>query len=237
MSVDLSRALRALVLGAWAAFFVWLIASGEIYRYIGPRTYWVVWFGAAALIAAFFSQLPGLRGAPGRSMPSGRQIVGLVAVMAPILIVVLIPTPKLGALAASNKTTGGIATATALQAPALQPGQKLSLVDISYASESEKYASALGISDGYSVDLTGFVTHPGDLRGAQFELTRFSIFCCAADVIPYSVPVDTSRLGGGLDFPDDTWLAVKGELARAGGEYVLVARRVKKVPEPRDPYI
>ena len=100
----------------------------------------------------------------------------------------------------------------------------------------KKYSAVLGICDYFSIVLARFVTHHKDLSGAQFALTRFSIFCCAADVIPYSVPVDTSRLGG-LDFPDDTWLAVKGELARAGGEYVLLARRVKKVPEPRDPYI
>lgn len=45
----MTQALRVFVLAAWTAFFVWLIASDEMYRYVGPRTYWVIWFGAGAL--------------------------------------------------------------------------------------------------------------------------------------------------------------------------------------------
>lgn len=236
MRLDITRALRTFVLGAWAAFFIWLILSDEIYRYIGPRTYWVVWFGAAALVAAFLSQLIGIRSAPVEHPPSSQQLLGLVAVLVPILVLAFIPAPKLGALAASNKTSGGIATATALQAPAARPGQEVSFTEIDYASESEEYAASLGITDGYPVDLTGFVTHPEDLQGETFALTRFSIFCCAADVVPHSVTVDPSKTAV-TDFQDDTWLRVRGELAKVGAEYVLQAEDITEVEEPDDPYI
>ena len=40
---------RMVVLALWSAFFAWLLVSGEVYRYIGPRTRWVVVFGAVML--------------------------------------------------------------------------------------------------------------------------------------------------------------------------------------------
>jgi uncharacterized membrane protein YcgQ (UPF0703/DUF1980 family) len=68
---------------------------------------------------------------------------------------------------------------------------------------------------------------PGD-----FALTRFAIFCCAADVVPHSVPVDGSR-----DYPNDLWLSLTGTLEEREGKFVVVAESIEEVPEPDDPYI
>ena len=42
---------RTVVLVTWAAFFDWLWLSGASGRFVGPRTAWVVLFGAATLTA------------------------------------------------------------------------------------------------------------------------------------------------------------------------------------------
>lgn len=42
---------REFVVLAWAGFFTWLWLSGQMTRYLGPRTYWVVPVGAVALLA------------------------------------------------------------------------------------------------------------------------------------------------------------------------------------------
>src|SRR5688500_13479106 len=46
------RAVMAVMLLAWGAFLGWMAISGSIARYLGPRTYWVAWFGAATLLLA-----------------------------------------------------------------------------------------------------------------------------------------------------------------------------------------
>lgn len=238
MSFDLRRSMRTLVLAVWASFFIWMIWSGEIYRYIGPRTYWVIYFGAFALTLALFSQLLGYRQAAPHNASSVKEFLGLGVLLVPILVVLVIPTPKLGAQAAATKSSGGIASSSALRATSLAPGQEVSFVEINYASESDDYAASIGLSDGYEVELTGFVTHPEGLGQYAFALTRFTIFCCAADVIPYSVNIDVSSAKSlAADFDDDTWLTVKGEVSKAGSEYVVIATDIKKVPEPDDPYI
>ena len=217
------RLLRGIVLTAWGAFFVWLLVSGEVYRYIGPRTQWVVVFGAIALGAialAFWFR-------PGR-IERGNA-VGVLVMLLPIIAVLVVPKPSLGSLAASRKLSGG--PVVSLRPQPLAPGESVSFPEIEYASESSEYAAVNGITDGYEVELIGFVTHPDTTTG-DFALTRFSIFCCAADVVPHSVPVDADR-----DYPSDAWLSIEGVLESRDGTFVVVARSIEEVSEPDDPYI
>lgn len=230
----MSRTARAVVLVAWTTFFVWLLATGEVHRYIGVRTLWVVELGAVILAVAMVAQLLSL---PGESAPEPlrlREAGGLVLLLCPIIVVLLIPAPSLGALAASTKATGGILSSDALIPAAPQNGEAASFVDIHFASASETYAAEAGIADGYRVELTGFVTHADEAPEGGFALTRFFISCCAADAIPYSVGVDP---GSSRTWADDTWLKVAGALYKEGDQYVLRAESVTQVPEPKDPYI
>ena len=217
------RILRGLVLAAWGAFFVWLLVSGEVLRYIGPRTQWVVVFGAVALVAAalgFWTM---------RRDHSDGGAAGVAIMLLPIVAVLVVPKPSLGSLAASRKLSGG--PVVNIQPQPLGPGEEVSFPEIEYASESEEYAATNGITVGSEVELTGFVTSPEEGNGV-FALTRFSIFCCAADVVPHSVEIDAER-----DYPDDAWLTVQGVLEERDGTFVVVARSIEEVPEPQDPYI
>jgi uncharacterized repeat protein (TIGR03943 family) len=220
---------RAVVVAVWAGFFVWLLVSGEIYRYIGPRTYWVVVFGAVALGVVTL-----LMAFTGRGIPARTDAVGIAAMLLPIAVVLVVPQPSLGALAASHKLSGVPITAGTFQPQALGPGEEVSFAEIEYASESSKYAATIGITDGYPIDLTGFVTHPSGLDSGEFALTRFAIYCCAADVVPHSVTVAPKEAG---EYSDDQWLTVDGHLEDRGGAYVLVPDTITKVEEPKDPYI
>jgi uncharacterized membrane protein YcgQ (UPF0703/DUF1980 family) len=69
--------------------------------------------------------------------------------------------------------------------------------------------------------------------GRQFELARFYITCCVADAVPVGVPVETS----GARYRKDDWLDVSATLAQRGKRYVLVARQIKHVKAPKDPYL
>ena len=215
------RILRGVVLAAWGAFFVWLLVSGEVLRYIGPRTQWVVVFGAVALTLV----------AAGFWMSRDKQqagTIGVAVLLLPIIAVIVVPKPTLGSLAASRKLSGG--PVVSLQPQPLEPGEEVSFPEIEYAAESSEYASANGIVDGLEVELTGFVTETE--ASADFDLTRFAIFCCAADVVPHSVPVDADR-----DYPADQWLTVTGVLEERDGTLVVVASSVEEISEPQDPYL
>ena len=225
--------LKTIVLLIWAAFFGWLLFSGEVYRYIGPRTYWVVIFGVVCLGAVAFGNLVlTMRSDASRASP--RQVMGFVTSVVPIILVLLIPKPSLGSLAVSRKMSGGI-VAAAIQPSAADPGGEVSFQEVTLGTESPEYAAALGLADGYPLELTGFVSDAAIGVPDAFPLTRFSIFCCAADATPYTVPVRAPV--GTPDFPRDTWLEVEGALFLDGDEWVLEAERIDEVAEPSNPYI
>jgi uncharacterized repeat protein (TIGR03943 family) len=226
------RATRAAAVGVWALFFAWLWLSGEAARYLGPRTRWVVVFGAFALAGALAAQLARLR--YGSGSPSRRDVAGLAVLIAPVLAVVVVPEPQLGALAASKKaTTQGAIALGSLAVPGPEPGEVISFAEIHQASRSQSYANAAGVADGTKVRLTGFVTPVDDGSDGTFGLTRFYVSCCAADAVPFSVTVTAP----GPAPPDDTWLDVAGTLSLRGGEYVVVAETMQRRSEPADPYL
>lgn len=224
---DAGHALRTLTLAAWTIAFATLWSTGEMARYLGPRTYWVVPFGTAALGAATVAHVALLRNRPARALTRGAA-VSSAALLVPLLLLVAVPAPRLGALAASKKNVSGVA-ATSLVAPA--PGGEISFAEIAYASESSEYAALAGVSEGLEVELTGFVTEAsGEL---SFAVTRFEIACCAADAVPYSVGV----MSGEPSPAQDTWVEVEGRLVMHEGAFVLEAGSVAEVAEPDDPYL
>jgi uncharacterized repeat protein (TIGR03943 family) len=234
--VDGRRVTRLVLLTAWAAFLAWLQVSGEIGRYIGPRTYWVVDLGAIALGFSAAGHLFSLRStAPAGVRP--RELLGGLVLLAPILAVVLVPAASLGSLAASHKAISRLSSGSSGTVPVIHDASKgVSVVDIHYASESADYAAEVGITDGYRIALLGFVTHPSGTPSGDFALTRFFISCCAADAIPYSVEVDPGAAAS-KPFRNDTWLVVRGVLRRRGDEYVLEATRIEPAKAPKDPYL
>jgi putative membrane protein len=236
MTQRMSHLMRAFGLAAWAAFLAWLWASGEMTRYLGPRTYWVVPFGAIALGAVACGYLLAVPRMPNpfRKRSAPKELLGLAILVLPMIAAVLVPSPNLGALAASRKQTGGVGIAGAVAAPAAQPEAPISFIDFYFAEKSEKYAAAKGMAEGAEVKLLGFVTRGSEAPPGTFELTRFYISCCAADAIPYSAPV---RPRQAHDWTDDTWLEVSGRLARPEGHWVVVAESIIPRREPRDPYL
>lgn len=232
MNIDRRRLLRAVVLSVWAGFFIWLRLTGEVTRYLGPRTYWVVTFGGLALAAGAVVHFATLKTTRPSSPVGLREGLGMLLLVLPVLTVVMVPGADLGALAASrrNAATGIASVSTIIPEPDSE--REVQFLDIHYANQSESYAAAMGIVDGLELELTGFVTHPSGLERGTFALTRFYVSCCAADAIPYSVVV-----GGEADYPDDTWLKISGSVTDRDGRFVLTPSSIKGVGKPKDPYL
>jgi uncharacterized repeat protein (TIGR03943 family) len=227
------RIARTVVLLVWASFFAYLWLTGEMTRYLGPRTYWVVPFGMATLVGAAAIHVATLRSRSPRKLSPG-QIGGLSVLLIPIVAVVVVPRPDLGALAASRKATG-VGAAAGYMAPPASSDAEPSFIDVHFANESPEYGTKRGVVEGRALDLVGFVSRSPASPGGAFELSRFYVSCCAADAIPYSVVVDPA--GSSVDFSADTWLSVSGVLRRGPGGFELEARSIREVKEPRDPYL
>jgi uncharacterized repeat protein (TIGR03943 family) len=143
--------------------------------------------------------------------------------------------PKLGALAASNKLSSrGIDPS---RSPRLAPrdAAHIGCLQLDAAGRDRALSRELGLSDGRTVELSGFVSTEAGARGA-FELSRFYITCCVADAVPVSVRVAP---GGSLRgrLQRDDWIEVTGVLARGHRQWTVRALRIEHVKPPSDPHL
>ena len=228
MSVD-ARIARGGTLGLWAAFFLVLWATGTSGRFLGPRTQWIVPFGAVVLtlatIAYAYGYVRSKRSGPSLTL---REAASLVALLVPLAAVSLVSHVALGSYAASRK--GGIGFAfTRPQAPS-KPSEA-SFLDIRVAEGDSGFAAQAGIKPGVRVRLLGFVVGSKDVPPGTFDLARFYIACCIADAEAVGVPVV------GRGFRPNAWLEVTGSLTRRGKRFVVVPDKVTRVRAPKQPYL
>ena len=228
MSVD-ARIARGGVLGLWAVFFLVLWASGTAGRYLGPRTQWIVPFGAVVLalatIAYAYGYVRARRSGPSLTL---REAASLFALLVPLAAVSLVPHAALGSYAASRK--GGISFAFVRPHAPAKPSEA-SFLDIRIADGDRDFAAQAGIRPGVRVRLLGFVVASKDVPSGTFELARFYIACCIADAEAVGVPV------GGRGYKPNTWLEVTGSLAKRGKRFVVVPDKVIRVRAPEEPYL
>jgi putative membrane protein len=224
------------VLGAWSLLFAWLLISGEVARYLGPRTFWVAAFGAIGLTVVTLLYGAGNAGSAdaGRTL-SAREAGGLLALMAPVLIAFLMANASLGSLAASRKLTSRGIDVNRLEEVLAGDSSELGFLELNVAGRRPDFARENGIVPGRPVDLTGLVLDPSEAGPRSFQLGRFYITCCVADSIPVGVEVDPD--GASPAVTSDEWLEVTGQVAKRRGEIVVEAMRVSPVDEPDDPYL
>ena len=236
MTID-SRNVRALVLIAWSAFLLWLWGSGEVARYLGPRTQWVVPVGAVALVLITGAYLRENRRRP---QWAGRirlgEALGLGALLLPVVAGALFANAQLGALAASKKLSQRGIDLSALADLAAGDASHPDFVQIDVAGHNAGFAKRTGLTAGRTVRLVGFVaSSPRGQRG-RFQLARFYITCCVADAVPIGVPVDPATARR-IRYRKDDWLDVTASLAHRGNAYVLQARKISRTNAPHDPYL
>ena len=233
MRLDL-RTVRAIGLIAWGALFGWLWLTGESVRYLGPRTQWVVPVGAVGLTLAAAGYLRATRHEPSaRARPL--ELLGLVALIVPILAAATLAHAQLGSLAASNKLSSRGIDPSALARLASRDAHDIGFLQLNAAGRDSGLSRELGLSEGSPVRLLGFVSSEPS-GGAPYELSRFYITCCVADAVPVGVHV-LKGAAGHVQVRRNDWLDVTGILNRGDREWVVHAVRVRHVDAPSDPYL
>jgi putative membrane protein len=224
------RSIRALALVAWAGVFAWLWVTGESVRYLGPRTQWVVPVGAIGLTLAAAGYLYATR-AESPSRLGLREGLGLIGLVLPVMAAAVLANAQLGALAASNKLSSRGIDSSALARLASRDAKHIGFLQLNAAGRDTGLTRELGLGEGKSVELTGFVSSTGRV----FTLSRFYITCCVADAVPIGVHVSAGARGAKLD--KDDWIDVTGALARGHREWIVKALRIEHVKPPSDPYL
>jgi uncharacterized repeat protein (TIGR03943 family) len=238
MTDEQTRSVLLVVLGATA---IWLWWSGEVLNYVRPGL--APYLLASGVIVGLLGLLPpvGLLGqqTPGPAHGHGGHHhtarVGWL-LLVPVLVVLLVQPSALGSYAVSNRSVvpgGGDDQYPPLAAP-VRGAVPMSMAEFVTRAVRDPGQSLTGVR----VRLTGFVAPAEDADG--YRLTRFVIFCCAADAealqaVVHGDPAPRAR---------DQWLEVEGTwLPRPAAvddptppPPVLRADLVRPVAPPRPPY-
>ncbi len=147
-------------------------------------------------------------------------------VLVPVLAVLLVAPPALGAFAVDRTTRVDI-QGGALYEPLPRGAAPRSMTLLEFLQRADDRDGAS--MTGASVVLTGFVAGG---RPGGFRLVRYSIACCAADAAAAIVGVDGVRPPG-----RDQWVRVTGSyVPRTADRPVLAATGVEPIAPPEDPY-
>ena len=158
----------------------------------------------------------------------------------PLLALLLVAPPPLGAFAASRQSNRPLTPRGADFGPLPPPAadgaipMKLSEYVFRALYDGEKTV------EGKTIRLTGFVTKSKDPQAA-FQLTRFMLACCAAD----GQAVNVKIISDGPPPAVDTWLEVDGTWVETPGHTagdltleppLLRATAIRQVEQPAQPY-
>jgi uncharacterized repeat protein (TIGR03943 family) len=224
-----ARAARLFVLVAWAVVFAAVWVTGTADHFLGPRTQWVVPFGAVALTLAAVAYGLALRSSRERIELTAGEATTLLAMLIPLGGLLLVPHATLGSFAASRKGDEGYFLRAAPPPPATPAD--ISFLDIRVAEGDPQFAAEAGVRNGVRVRLLGLVTRSHATPPGTFELARFYIACCIADAEAVGVPV------AGRSYKPNTWLVVSGTLERRGKRFVVMPDKLNRVQAPKQPYL
>jgi uncharacterized repeat protein (TIGR03943 family) len=214
-----------------------LLASGAVLVALGLAA--LAPPGARLAPATWFA--PAARSGPpaGAEAHRGTSRVAWLLVL-PLLVLILVGPPPLGSYAAGRRAPISAGAAGGSMPPLEQPvngAVPMELSEFSYRAVFDERHSL----DGVRVRLLGFASPS---RDGGYLLTRFAMFCCAADAQVIEVAVK----GDGVRRPADQWLSIEGylraSLARGDSQDAdpgsaipeLIADSVTPVQPPRDRY-
>jgi len=200
VSEEQTRSVLLAVLGGTA---VWLWSSGEALNYVRPGL--VPLLGASGVVLLGLALLPpmGLLGGHAADHPDHhRARVGWL-LLVPVLVVMLVQPAALGSYAVSSRSVvpgGGDGAFPPLGAP-VRGAVPMSMAEFVTRAVRDPDQSLAGVR----VRLVGFVA-PSQGKEGGYRLTRFVIFCCAADAEALQAVVR----GDPTPRARDQWLEVEG---------------------------
>jgi len=202
VSEEQTRSVLLVVLGATA---VWLWWSGEALNYVRPGLAPLLLAGGVVVVLLGLLPPLGLFGEQAASHTDGHRHKARVGwlLLVPVLVVMLVQPAALGSYAVSSRSVvpggGGDGQYPPLAAP-VRGAVPMPMAEFVTRAIRDPDQSLAGVR----VRLVGFVA-PGEGAGG-YRLTRFVIFCCAADAEALQAVVR----GDPTPRARDQWLEVEG---------------------------
>jgi uncharacterized repeat protein (TIGR03943 family) len=227
-----SRASKAPVLTAfvaWAAFFIFVLATGRVRMYIGPRFIFLPAAGAVILTAMVMALLKSPGRVAGHGDATGRwDWVPLF--VTPVVIGILVAPIGVGTIVAGNRKTnlmGGVRQSGSLSFAlgASSDYREVTVYDL---------ATAASITPG-KVSVKGQILErlPG-MAANQCPLAHYKMTCCVADLQPVAV---TLEYPAGFTPQANQWVSVRGTVRREGDATIVKADIVAPISAPNPPYL
>jgi uncharacterized repeat protein (TIGR03943 family) len=199
---------RSLLLVVLGATVVWLWWSGQALNYVRPGL--APWLLAGGVVVGLLGLLPPL-GLLGKEVAADhrgghhqhRGRVGWL-LLVPVLVVMLVQPAALGSYAASSRAAvpgGGHQGGFQPLAAPVRGAVPMSMAEFVTRAVRDPDQSLAGVR----VRLVGFVA-PSEGQEGGYRLTRFVIFCCAADAEALQAVVR----GDATPRARDQWLEVEG---------------------------
>jgi uncharacterized repeat protein (TIGR03943 family) len=199
---------RSLLLVVLGATVVWLWWSGQALNYVRPGL--APWLLAGGVVVGLLGLLPplGLLGKETAADHGGghhqhRGRVGWL-LLVPVLVVMLVQPAALGSYAVASRAAvpgGGHEGGFQPLAAPVRGAVPMSLAEFVTRAVRDPDQSLAGVR----VRLVGFVA-PSQGQEGGYRLTRFVIFCCAAD----AEALQTVVRGDATPRARDQWLEVEG---------------------------
>lgn len=247
--LTLSPWLDVLAIAAWGILFLNYWASGKLYLLIHPSYMWLtVVAGIVLMVVAGLKGLMLMRQARRPTVRGGVTVAQHLRVFPPgfgsllllaIAVLGMVITPRaFASQTALDRGATDTLTVTRVRPQAFRGSEKTedkSLVDwirtLTVYPEPDAYT-------GQKARVQGFVIYPPNLSSQYLLISRFVITCCAADVYPVSMPVKLSQNRDA--YKPDGWLEIEGEMITETlaekRQLVIVAKTIKEIPEPKNPY-
>ena len=227
-----ARVAGALVLGAWASLFWFLILSGRVNLYLSDRTAWIAPVGAVLLTGTALGRLAAAR-TEAREPLRRREALVMALLVVPVVVVMASPPATPGAFSAPRKARF---SATRLETfyGAFDETSDITLLMVAAAQTSDEGSELLARRAGSQVDFVGFVVRNPDTPPDELLLTRYVVTCCVADATVVQVRVVNVTPGR---FDENDWVRVRGRIFPLGREVIVVADSVEEVPRPERPYL
>ena len=217
---------RSLLLVVTGGFTVWLVVSGTVLNFVRPamRPYVLV----AGIVAILLGLAP--EGAADQHGHGHRVGVGWLLVL-PVLVGLVVPPAPLGANAVRSRLVSA-GSSSSVYPPirgVVRGAVPMSMAEFYTRAVRDTHQSLKDVR----VRLVGFVAAT-DAGG--YRMSRFVIFCCAAD----AEAVEVAVTGDAVARKRDEWLEVEGTWVPGpvtGDEAPrLVAATVRPVKRPAEPY-
>lgn len=247
---------------AWGALLLKYWITGELRLLIHPNYFWLVFLTSIILLVIGSLKVLQLIGQwrNWNSLSETGEIVQHITLFPPGWgSMLLVGTALVGFLVAPRVLTSqtalqrGITDSLPMTRSQIQSFRSETKPEDRSLIEWIRILNAYPEPDAYKgqkARVTGFVVHLPNLPDNYLLISRFIITCCAVDAYPVGIPVrlESSRNA----YPPDTWLEIEGEMTTETlpvntqtmqatpvkkRQLVLVAKSIKKIPTPADPYV